>query len=66
MRSPLPGDSLQGDVGSVPSKLEELGEEGKMLRIRASTERISAGLIFSSDQQDEWRFNNFFIVPCSN
>lgn len=62
------------EMGSVPSQLEELGEEGKMLWIRASTERISAGLICSSEQQDEWLFNNypwisvfgFFIVLSSN
>lgn len=44
MCSPLPGDSLRGYVGSF-SQLEEAGEEGEMLRIRASTERNSAGLI---------------------
>lgn len=32
---PLPGDSLQGDVGSLPSQLEEPGEEGEMSRIKA-------------------------------
>lgn len=41
MCSPLPGDSLWGDVGSLPSQLEDDGEEGEM----ASTERNSAGLI---------------------
>ena len=46
-RSPLPGDSLQGDVGNPLSQLEERGDEGGMLRIRASTERNSASVICS-------------------
>lgn len=44
MCSPLPGDSLQGYVGSF-SQLEGGGEEEEMPRIRASTESNSTGLI---------------------
>ncbi|KAI9528794.1 hypothetical protein NQZ68_017393 [Dissostichus eleginoides] len=47
-RSPLPGDSLQGDVGNPLSQLEERGDEGGMLRIRASTERNSASEVWIS------------------
>lgn len=44
MYSPLVGDSLQGDVISHPSELEDGGEEGDALWIRFSTVRNSAAL----------------------
>lgn len=61
MRSLLPGDSLREDVGRLPSQLEERREEGEMLWIRASTERNSAGLICSREQQDEWLSFSGFV-----
>lgn len=41
----LLGDSLQGDVTSLPIELQDSGEEGEMLHIRFFAMRKSAGLI---------------------
>lgn len=66
MCSPLPGDSLQGYVGSF-SQLEGGGEGKEMQRIRASTESNSTGLISYKRavifQQWTWFF--LTLVPCT-
>lgn len=71
MDSPLPGDSLQGDGGSLPSQSEVSGGEGEILRIRAARESLCwAALMLSiplplallERQQDQQTFHRCMSI----
>ncbi|TNN54648.1 hypothetical protein EYF80_035129 [Liparis tanakae] len=49
----LPGDSLRGDVGGLPSQLEEFREDGEILWAGASREELHRAEGFQRETQEK-------------